>query len=195
MLPLETKQSGGKLLRHSHLRGGVCLEEVSRCRKQKRDILLGTWNVRSLYRAGSLMTVAKELPRYKLDLVGVQVRWNDGGTVRTGYYNFFYGKGNENHQLGIGFFVHQRLAPAVKRVEFLNDRVSYIVMRGRWNNIIALNVHAPSEEKSDESKDSFYEEIKQVFFYHFPKYHINIPLGDFNAKVGRENIFKPTNGE
>ena len=30
-------------------------------------------------------------------------------------------------------------------------------MRGRWCSVIVLNVHAPSEEKSDESKDSFYE--------------------------------------
>jgi hypothetical protein len=37
MLPLETKQSGGKLLPHSDLRGEVFLEEVSRFRKQKRD--------------------------------------------------------------------------------------------------------------------------------------------------------------
>jgi hypothetical protein len=52
MLPLETKRSGGKLLPQSDLRGGVFLEEVSRNRK--RDIVLDTWNVRSLYRAGSL---------------------------------------------------------------------------------------------------------------------------------------------
>jgi endonuclease/exonuclease/phosphatase family metal-dependent hydrolase len=64
-------------------------------------------------------------------------------------------------------------------------------MRGRWCNIIVVNVHAPSEEKSDESKDSFYEELEQVFD-HFPKYHMKILLGDFNTKVGRENIFKPT---
>jgi hypothetical protein len=49
MLPLETKQSGGKLLPHSDLGRGLFLEEVSRFRKQKRDILLGTWNVRSLW--------------------------------------------------------------------------------------------------------------------------------------------------
>ena len=77
MLPLETKQSGGKLLPNSVLRGGVPLEEVSCHRKGKRDTFLGTWNIRSLYRAGSLMAVAKELARYKLDLVGVQeVRWD-----------------------------------------------------------------------------------------------------------------------
>jgi hypothetical protein len=54
-------------------------------------------------------------------------------------------------------------------------------------------VHAPSEDKSDDSKDSFYEELEQVFD-HFPKYHMKILLGDFNAKVGRENIFRPTVG-
>jgi len=45
---------------------------------------LGTWNVRSPYRAGSLKAAARELGRYKLDLVGVQVRWDKGGTVREG---------------------------------------------------------------------------------------------------------------
>jgi len=95
--------------------------------------------------------------------------------------------------LGTGFFVHQRIVSAVKRAEFVSDRVSYIVLRGRWCNINVLNVHVPSEEKSDDSKDSFYEELEQVF-YQFPNYHMKILLGDFNAKVGRENICKPTIG-
>jgi hypothetical protein len=54
-----------------------------------------------LHRVGSLMTVSRELSKYKSDLVGVQeVRWEGGGTEVAGEHTFFYGKGNENHELG-----------------------------------------------------------------------------------------------
>jgi exonuclease III len=64
----------------------------------------GTFNVRSLYSAGSLKTVTRELGKYKIDLMGVQeVRWEKEGTERAEDYMFFYGKRNEDHQLGTGF--------------------------------------------------------------------------------------------
>jgi hypothetical protein len=87
--------------------------------------------------------------------------------------------------------VHKRIISAVKRVEFVSDRLSYTVLRGRWCHIIVLNVHAPKEEKTDEVKASFCEELELVFDK-FPKDYMKILLGDFNAKVGREEIFKPT---
>ena len=62
--------------------------------------------------------------------------------------------------MGTGFFVHHKIVSAV---EFVSDRMSYIVLRGRWCSIIVLNVHVPNEEKSDDSKDSFYEELEQFF--------------------------------
>jgi len=52
-------------------------------------------------------------------------------------------------------------------------------------------MHAPREEKSDDPKDSFYEELEQVF-YLFREYHMKILVRDFNAIVQRENIFKLT---
>jgi hypothetical protein len=67
------------------------------------------------------------------------------------------------------------------------------VLRGSWYNISVLNVHAPTEEKSDDSRDSFYEKLGQVFD-HFPKYHMKILLGNFNAKLGRKDTFKSTIG-
>jgi exonuclease III len=65
----------------------------------------GTWNVRSMYRSGSLITVARELTKYKLDLVGVQeVRWDKEGTVRAGEYTFFLWQRAGKSSIGNRFF-------------------------------------------------------------------------------------------
>ena len=76
--------------------------------------------------------------------------------------------------------------------EFVTDRMLYIVLRSRWCNIVWY-AHAPSEKNGDDSKDSFYKELEQGFD-HFPNYYTKILLGDFNANLGREDIFKPTIG-
>jgi hypothetical protein len=88
--------------------------------------------------------------------------------------------------------VHKRIISAVRRVEFVSDRMSYIILRGRWCNIIVVIVHVPCEDTSDDIKDSFYEELGRVF-NQFPRY-MKILLGDINANVSREDIFKPTIG-
>jgi len=54
-------------------------------------------------------------------------------------------------------------------------------------------VRTQTQKKSGDSKDSFYEKLEEVFG-NFPTYHMKILLGDFNAKVRRGDIFKPTIG-
>ena len=186
---METKQSGGKLLPHSDLweEGVVFLGESSR--NIQRGMKIVTWNVRSLYRAGSLKATMSEIRCS--GCTGGQVGQR-GQSKRRGLC-FFPGK----EMIIINWdqvFVHSRIVSAVKIVEFVSDRLSYIVLRGRWRKSFVVNGHAPSEEKSKESKDSFYGELEQVF-ENFLKYHTKILLGDFNAKVGRENILKPTIGQ
>jgi len=63
--------------------GGVFLEEVSRSRQRKSDIVLGTWIVRSLYRAGSLTAVARELANGRIILRWIFMKWE--GVVGTGW--------------------------------------------------------------------------------------------------------------
>jgi hypothetical protein len=65
--------------------------------------------------------------------------------------------------------------------------MSYTILIGRWCHIIVLNVHAPTEDRTDDMKDSFYEELERVFDK-FPKYYMKILLGDISAKVGKEDF-------
>jgi hypothetical protein len=78
--------------------------------------------------------------------------WEKGGAERAEDYTFFCAKGNEDRRLGTGFFVHKRIVSAVRRVEFISDR-------GGWCSIIVLNVRAPCEDRSDNVKDRFHEEL------------------------------------
>jgi hypothetical protein len=56
-----------------------------------------------------------------------------------------------------------------------------------------LNVHAPTENKSDDTKGRFYEELEHAFDK-FTQYYMQNLLGDFSAKLGKEDIFKPIMG-
>jgi hypothetical protein len=49
--------------------------------------------------------------------------------------------------------------------------MSYIILRGYWFHIIVLNVHAPTEDETDDAKESFYEELERIF-NKFLKYYL-----------------------
>ena len=83
-----------QITKHKQVKPRTLTDTLERHKQRKRGMRFGTWNVRSLYRVGSPRAAVRELVRYKLDLVGVQeVKWENGGTVRAGDYNFLYGKG------------------------------------------------------------------------------------------------------
>ena len=113
--------------------------------QMNKDMRFGTCNVTSLNRTGAVSLGARELAKYRLDLVGVQeVRLDGNGISPIGDYMLYYGKGNNNHHLGTGFFVHNRIKSEVKKVEFISDRLSYLILRGSWNDIIVINEHIPT---------------------------------------------------
>jgi hypothetical protein len=62
-------------------------------------------------------------------------------------FTIFYGTRNNNQELGTRFFVQKRNIQEVKRVGLVSNSISYTILRGRWFDIIALNVHAPTVNK------------------------------------------------
>lgn len=56
-----------------------------------------------------------------------------------------------------------------------------------------MNGHVPREEKLQEDKDEFYDNLGHTL-NEIPRSRTRIVLGDFNAKLGKENIFRSTIG-
>jgi hypothetical protein len=67
-----------------------------RPKPRNMDMRFCTWNIISLYRAGSLVTVSRNFQN---------IIWEGGGPELTGEHTYFYGKGKENNELG-AVFVH-----------------------------------------------------------------------------------------
>lgn len=87
---------------------------------------------------------------------------------------------------GTGFLLNKELRRMVVEFKAVSDRICWIRLRGKYRKITIINCHAPAEDKDMEVKNDFYEQIREIMDQ-LPKYDIKIILGDFNAKIGRED--------
>jgi hypothetical protein len=70
----------------------------------------------------------------------------------------------------------------MKRVKFVRDRMSCTVLKGHWCDLIVLNIYVPTEDKTEDVKDSFCGKLECVR-HKFPNCHTKILFGHFGAKL------------
>jgi hypothetical protein len=58
-------------------------------------------------------------------------------------------------------------------------------------DMVMICAYAPIESGNEEAKDTFYEELEQVYDA-LSGHYIKLLLGDMNAQGGKENIYKAT---
>lgn len=159
------------------------------------DLRLATWNVRTLLRPGGLKTLTDVLRACKLGITAVQeTRWPGSNLLKSREHTFYYsGKTTGPRQFGTGFVVLGNARDSVIGFDPLDERLCSIRVRGKFFNITLINAHAPTEEKEDDLKEEFYEKL-QALYNRAPERDVKIILGDFNAKIGRETVYRPTIG-
>uniref|UniRef100_A0A4P6DBQ5 Putative endonuclease-reverse transcriptase panstrongylus lignarius n=1 Tax=Rhodnius prolixus TaxID=13249 RepID=A0A4P6DBQ5_RHOPR len=69
-------------------------------------------------------------------------------------------------------------------------KISTLRIKAKFFSISLINVHAPTEDKDEEVKDEFYGQLEAVYDS-IPSNDIKIVLGDFNAKLGQEESYRP----
>ncbi|XP_073848775.1 uncharacterized protein [Musca autumnalis] len=167
-----------------------------RKRFKDHDLRICTWNVRTLYREGAVFALADVLEKYKVDITAIQeIRWIGKGVTTTPKGDaLYYSCHDVKHEFGCGFVVSRRLKHLVSSFTPVNERLAAIRIKAKFFNISFICAHAPTEEKDEQTKDVFYERLEETYD-RCPAHDIKIILGDFNAKIGKENIFDPTVGK
>lgn len=106
---------------------------------------------------------------------------------------FYSGDVNRQHRNGTGFIVNKKVTGNISKFEAISDRISILRVKTKFFNITMVNAYAPTEVSDEEGKDCFYEEL-EVVVDQIPEYDAKIVVGDFNAKVGWEELFLLTTG-
>jgi len=153
------------------------------------DLSFGTWNVRTLYKLGAIHNLVNEVKKYRVKLTALQeIRWTNTGKMNINETIMFYGSCTDQRQLGTRFALQKYIVPLVKEFKDINPRISMLTIDVQWFIVSFIIVHIPTEDNSQEEKETFYEDLKSVL-NSIPSNRIQIVLGDLNAKVGKETMF------
>ncbi|KAL4152678.1 hypothetical protein QTP88_000511 [Uroleucon formosanum] len=75
----------------------------------------------------------------------------------------------------------------------VSDRLCILKLEGRFWDIVIINCYAPTEQGNNDIKCEFYEELERIYDTQ-PRNCIKILMGDFNAQIGREPLYRPIIG-
>lgn len=63
--------------------------------------------------------------------------------------------------------VHKSLVPAEKDFKDVDQRISVPTIRAKWFVVSLISTHAYTEDKTQEEKESFYEDLENKYKYTF----------------------------
>lgn len=142
-----------------------------------------------MLQAGKMYQIANALTNYKLDLIALQeIRWEGSGYIQKPEFTIYYSGATKQGLYGTGFIVSKTFDKCVLGFQEISERLCKLRVKGRLYNTTYICAYSPIEDASDEDKEQFYEELQKAC-YSVPRYDELIVLGDFNAKVGREDTY------
>jgi len=115
---------------------------------------LRSWNVRTLNKPGALQCVLIVAEAYEIQILALhEFRWLNKGTLKKENMTLFYsGSENKKHENGVGIMIHDSILPQVKIFKAINDRLCYIILKGRIFDMRIICWYGPTEDRQDEKK-------------------------------------------
>ena len=148
----------------------------------RNNVIIGTWNVRTLNGPGKLAELTHELKRYTWHIIGIsEMRWKGTGEISTFEgHKVFYSGMEDKHEQGVRIIVHENITKSVIGFQAISSRI--LVLRLKATPFNVTIIQAPTTEYSDQEIETFYDKIQNVI-QHKAKKDIFIVQGDWNSKV------------
>jgi exonuclease III len=140
-----------------------------------------------LYKEGALRNLDKVLQEYEVDTTALQeICWIGQGIVERRDSSIYYSCQKSKRECVCGFIVNKKAKHLVIDFIPIDHRICNLRVKRRFNNLSLICAHATTEEKNEDIKGMFYDDLETTIIK-CPKNNFRVLLGDFNAKVGFEN--------
>jgi exonuclease III len=148
---------------------------------------IGTRNVSTMLKVGKMQEIADQIVGSQIQTVALQeIRWRGYGLLKKHKYSIYYSCNPiSTGQAGTGFIIQKLVMNKILGFEPISDHICKLRVKGKFHNITLINIYAPTEDKEEDIKEQFYEELQRVQD-RVQKHDLSIILGDMNAKLRKE---------
>jgi len=134
-------------------------------RNKKLWTNIGTWNVMTMPKPGKMNEIAEQMLSTQIQIIALQeIRWKGHGQMKKNEYSLYYSCSQQSMgQPGTGFMVRKEVEKNIMSFTPINERICILRLKRKFYNITLINVRAPTEEKMEEEKDKFYDDLQEVY--------------------------------
>ena len=131
---------------------------------------------------------SNEMVRVNVNILGIsELKWTGMGEFSSDDHYTYYGGQEFLRRNGVAIMVNRRVRYAVLGCNLTNDRMISVRLQGRPFNITVIQVHAPTSNAEEAEVERFYEDLQDLLEL-TPKKDVLFIIGDWNAKVGTQEI-------
>ena len=150
---------------------------------QKKNIRIGTWNVRTLLHPGKIGNVKLEMKRLNANILVLgKTRWKNARILTLDNCKFIH-SGGQRHERGAGLLLDEEISKCLLGYWTISDRVMLVKIKERPFDMAIVQVYAPTSESEEEDIDHFYEDLYKAV-KQCRSNEVLFVMEDLNAKVG-----------
>ena len=117
-----------------------------------------------MLKAEKMQEIADQIVCSQIQTVALQeIRWRGYDLLKKDKYSIYYScNRNTTGQAGTGFIIQKLAINNILGFEPISDRICKLRVKGKFYNTTLINIYAPKQDKEEEIKEQFYEELQRT---------------------------------